>query len=358
MAKSILYIKSSSLVDVRINKFYNFFKSKDEYIVNFWGWNRCNKKMNNDDANVKHILNGIFINLPVSYCIFMIVLFFRMLFVDKRKYKNIICINFETALPIYLASQIRGYKFIYEIYDEFSKSYSFPNWLKHWLEKIDLKIMDRANYVIHVDENRIIGPEKNKTIVIENTPLDYWKGQERDYVNVKHKFAIIGFFSGARGMEQIYKFAKTNSSIQFFLAGRFTDESMKNDFLRLLNVEFHDFIPQERLFNMIEDCCAIFSLYNPKLEINRYAASNKVYDAMMMGIPVITNREVINSQYIAATGCGVVVNYEYDFSWSLLEKKTFLQQAFSMGEKGRKLYLDKYRFERLVSAKLLPILNN
>ena len=356
MAKSILYIKSSSLADVRINKFYNFFKSKDEYIVNFWGWDRYNKNVGNNDANVQYIFNGIFINLLVSYCIFMILLFFRMLFVKRGTYKNIICINFETALPIYLVSKIRGDKFIYEIYDEFSKSYSFPNWLKCWLEKIDLKIIDRADYVIHVDENRIIGPEKNKSIIIENTPFDYWNGQEREYINIKHKFAIVGFFSDARGMEQIYEFAKSNFSIQFLLAGRFTNELMKNSFLQLPNIEFHDFMPQKQLFKLMEDCCAIFSLYNPSLEINKYAASNKVYDAMMMGFPVITKEYVINSQYIMTMGCGMVVNYKYDSSWSQFEKETFVQQAVVMGRKGRKLYLDKYRFEYLVSTKLLPIL--
>lgn len=353
--KPILYIKASSEKDVRLSKFLKFFKTKNIQVC-FWGWNRYNEKMNSSDTNAKYIFNGKIINLPISYCVFMVILFFKLLFFKKKKYKNIICINFETALPVYIVSKIRHYKFIYEIYDEFSKSYPFPAWLKHWIEKIDLKIIKRADYVIHVDKNRIIGPEKSKSIIIENTPFDYWKGRKRDYTNIKHKFAIVGFFSDVRGMEQIYKFAKSNSSIQFFLAGRFTSESMKNKFVQLSNVEFHDFMPQEQLFSIMKDCCSIFSLYNPSLEINRLAASNKVYDAMMLGIPVLTNPEVVNSSFIEKNDIGYIINYKYDSSWDVLSQADYIKTCILKGRKGRELYLSTYKFEKLVEERLLPLL--
>lgn len=353
---SILYIKSSSISDVRMNKFYLFLKRRQDYIFYFWGWDRQNKINATYDTNVKYLMKGIRINLIASYGLFIIKVFFKALFTNLKKYDNIICVNFESALPFYFVSKIKGTKYIYEIYDEFAKSYKFPKWLKNNIIWLDKNIMNRSEHVIHVDYNRIVGPEQKKVIVIENTPYDFWKGEMRNYSALKHRFVISGMFSSSRGMEQIYKFAKENENITFLLAGRFTDEKMKSSFLGLGNVETHEFIPQEKLFALMSDCCGIFSLYNPDLEINRLAASNKVYDAMMMGIPVITNKEVINAHYIEEQGIGVVVNYEMDESWDILKSESFCEEAKRMGVIGRELYLREYKFETVVTNRLLPIL--
>lgn len=354
--KTILYIKSSSIKDVRMNKFYQFFKNRSDYRLYYWGWDRKKEGVESDSPFVEYFFKGVYLSLIASYLIYIFVLFFKLLFSNLNKYNKIICVNFESALPMYWVSRLKRIQYIYEIYDEFSKSYNFPGWIKRFLKNIDLRIVKRAEYVIHVDANRVLGPEKDKSIIIENTPNDHWNGLARPYDGLKHKFAIVGFFSDARGMEQIYSFAKDNVHIHFLLAGRFTSEAMKKTFLELKNVECHDFMPQEKLFTLMEDCCGIFSLYNPKIEINRYAASNKVYDAMMMGIPVITNREVINSSYIEKNRCGIVVDYEYGESWSQLSDETFVEIAKKIGSQGRSLYLDEFQFEALVKSRLLPIL--
>ena len=339
-----------------MNKFYHYFIKRDDYTLYYWGWDRHKRNDYGSDPNVHYFFKGIHLNLPFSYGLYIIVLFFKLLFKNVKKFDNVVCVNFESALPVYWASKIKGFSYIYEIYDEFSKSYNFPCWIKTRLRNKDIRIINKADYVIHVDANRLIGPEKDKAIVIENTPNDHWNGAKRDYEQLEHRFAIIGFFSDARGMEQIYKFARENTSISFLLAGRFTNSSMKVLFEGLENVECHDFMPQEQLFSMMESCCGIFSLYNPNLEINRYAASNKVYDAMMMGIPVITNKEVLNSAYIESVGCGLVVEYEYGESWKPLSESSFVELAKQFGSKGRALYLNEFRFDSLVSKRLLPIL--
>jgi hypothetical protein len=271
------------------------------------------------------------------------------------KGKIIIAIDFDSALPVYCASKFKKLEYIYEVYDDFALRYNFPSSVKKFVHKKDTKIMKNSKCVIHVDANRV-SYKDCKWIIIENTPNDYWRGEVRPYDNLKHKFAIIGYFSDARGMEQIYKFAKENLDIQFLLVGRFTSDKMKEDFLVLPNVESHDLMPQMQLFDLMKNCCGIFSLYNPGLEINRYAASNKVYDAMMMGIPVITNKEVINSAFIKEMGFGLVVDYEYGDSWKQLTDDSFPESAKKFGVKGRELYLKEYRFDTLVENRFLPVL--
>ena len=112
-------------------------------------------------------------------------------------------------------------------------------------------------------------------------------------------------------------------------------------------------MPQEQLFELMLSCCAIFSLYNPILEINKFAASNKVYDSMMLGIPVITNKEVANSKIISEKRIGIIVDYQYNETWDILKEKNILQKCKELGSNGRQLYLEEYVFDELVNKRLV-----
>lgn len=354
--KAILYIKGSSVKDVRIQKFVTYFESK-ALDVYFWGWDRIKEdKFHND--NVSYLLkNGGYNNvfLFFYYPLWIIIVFLKLVFTfDLTKY-NIIAINLECGLPVYLASKVRKIQYIYEIYDEFSISHKFPNILKKILKKLDYKVMRAASCVIHVDENRI-KYNKCNSIVIENSPYDYYENMECKYDDLMHSFAIIGNISRTRGIDQIYLFAKKNPEIQFILAGTFYDAYYKQLLLSLENVIYYDRMSQSELFPKIERCCGIFSLYNPILEINRLAASNKVYDAMMLGIPVITNPDVVNSKFVKSQNVGVIINYQYDKTWEILAENTFVERAKVIGENGRRLYLDRFKIEKMIEDRLIPLL--
>lgn len=354
--KPILYIKGSLFNDVRLQKFFKFFKSKN-IDVYFWGWNRTKKK-DKEHSNVSYLLSGgghggnlLFLYYPL----WMFVVFVKLLFAKKISRYNIIAINFECGLPIYCVSKIRSISYVYEIYDEFAISHNFPIWLQKIISMFDHKVMDNAKFVIHVDKNRLTY-DKCKSIIIENTPYDFYNGKKRDYNSLTHKFAIIGLLSKTRGLEQIYLFARSHPNISFILAGTFYDSTCKKEIQALPNVVSYEKMPQTELFSKLTDCCGIFSLYDPQIKINTLAASNKVYDAMMLGIPVITNPEVVNSSFILKNEIGVVVNYNYDETWTELGSDDFVSTAKYLGSKGRKLYISKYLFDNLVENKLLPLL--
>ncbi|MFR5657639.1 MAG: hypothetical protein ACLUDU_06390, partial [Butyricimonas faecihominis] len=188
-------------------------------------------------------------------------------------------------------------------------------------------------------------------------PYDFFNGRDRNYSIIKHIFVVSGLMNSIRGLEQIILFAKKNPQIKILCIGGIDDISLKSEISLIKNIECYDFMPQENAFQLMLSCCAIFSLYNPKLEINKLAASNKVYDAMMLGIPVITNKEVINSSFILKNEIGYVINYTYDDSWQILESEDFIRQSRIKGLNARRLYLEQFRFEKLVEQKLVPIIN-
>lgn len=356
--KSILYIKSSNIEDVRLAKFVKLF-SKENVDVKFWGWERVKSNLfipNN--VKIEYILKGGGyggIRLLPYYFLWIIKVFLKAIFTKKIDEYNVIAINFDSALPLYLVSKFKKFEYIYEIYDEFALSYKFPSWLVKIIKKIDAKIINKAKYVIHVDANRNT-IANSKTIIIENTPYDFYEQKNIDSNLMKLCFAIIGNISEVRGMSHIYSFAKDNPNIHFILAGTFYNKEYEEKFLLLPNVTYYKRMPQNDLFDIIKKCCGIFSIYDPTLEINRLAASNKVYDAMMLGVPVITNPEVINSAFIKNNKIGFIIDYNYNTSWDILKEKEFLCKAKIYGANGRKLYEDKYIFDKMVKERLFPIL--
>lgn len=354
-----LFIKGSSPRDVRISKYVSCL-TRMGHAVSYWGWDRT--AQNPIDERLKECRfvffgGGFGKRTLLFYPLWILKLFFCLLFDGRLKEREIIAVNFDAALPTCLACFIRRKRFTYEILDEFALSYKFPKILKSIIRVIDHWIIRRAKLLIHVDRNRITY-DKSACIVIENAPEDYWRGKERDYDSIGRTFAVTGSLSMGRGIGSICKFAEACPDISLLVVGRFVDEDAKRCVSALKNVICHEYIKQQELFGMMEKCCGVFSLYDPSIEINRLAASNKVYDAMMMGIPVITNKEVLNAEYIAKNGVGIVVDYNYDDTWKVLSDKDYLSRAKDIGRVGRKLYLEKFQFQAMLEQRLMPALYN
>lgn len=357
--KSIVYIKGSDISDVRLQKFLKFFSDR-KTDLSFWGWSRNRKNEQMEGVKTKYLLaGGGYGNkskLFILYFIWVIAVFFKCLKTNLKD-KIIIAIDFDSALPVYWVSKFKKINYIYEVYDDFALRYRFPSFIKRIVHKKDAKIMNKAQCVIHVDENRVLYKDC-KWIIIENTPKDYFEGNKRNYDEVHNVFAVTGHLSKERGLKSIYDFAKNNPEVSFLVVGKFINKDYEIAFSNLSNVQIHGFMLQEELFKKMVNCCAIFSLYDPTLDINKLAASNKVYDAMMFGIPVITNKEVINSSFIKNNNIGFVVDYDYNDTWTCLTEDIFMHKVQETGSNGRKLYLNKYQFSELVKQRLLPVLEN
>lgn len=357
--KSIIYIKGSEVEDVRLQKFLNYFIKKGENL-SFWGWSRMKRKMEMAGVNTTCLLSGGGYGkrgkLFFYYFLWFFVVFFKCLRTNLKD-KIIIAIDFDSALPVYWASKLKKIDYIYEVYDDFSLRYRFPSFVKSFVHNKDVKIMRSAKCVIHVDSNRVLFKDC-KWIVIENTPKDFFDGAFRNYDEIEYLFAVTGHFSNQRGLRSIYEFAKNIPQAKFLIVGNFQQKEDENDLCALPNVRHYGFMLQNELFAKMRSCCAIFSLYDPSVEINRLAASNKVYDAMMFGIPVITNKEVINSGFIKDNNIGFVVDYNYNETWDCLTNDHFMENVKEMGMNGRNMYLKQYQFEELVNQRLIPVLNN
>lgn len=353
--KQLLVVKGDESSNVRLSKYFSFFDRKNINYT-FLGWNRTKVKSNNNTKHIYLLSGGGFGGkiLIMYYPLWLLKVFFYFLFKRELSNYKVIAINFDSGLSIALVSLIKSVDFIYEIRDDFALSYRFHPTIKKIIERVDKFIKDRSTNIIHVDQNRIAPFDKN-VVVIENSPFDHFP-EGLPSVDMTHEFAVIGNISETRGINQIFKFASLNSNIKFKVFGKFYNLDYKKKFLKLPNIELHQYMPQSQLFSSLIGCSGIFSLYDPSLEINKKAASNKLYDAMMLGIPVITNKEVINSSFVLDNDIGFVLSYNYDNSWNVLKDKDFFSIAKRKGINGRKIYKKHFEFDLLLQKKLINII--
>lgn len=361
--KKIILIKASTSNDVRLSK-YIYILRNNNFDISFLGWNRqydkATSKQISKDIKETYLLNGWSKNPITLYLGYLLWMLKLTSFIVLRSKKNTIyyAVDFECALPIYFASMFRSINYVYDIYDEFAIRYRFPIFLQKTIKHIDSNIRRKSLFFIHVDESRIDAKDRNYTI-IPNIPFDYYNS---NFPNNKvfpnnSSIAVTGYLAPTRGIESMYEFAKANPTISFEIYGEFKFAIHEKMFKELPNAKVYTLVPQNELFEKIKNCSAILALYDPLIEINRKAASNKLFDAMMLGVPIVTNHGILMSEFVLKNQIGIVVNYTYDDSWSQIIECLKPINAIKYGLIGRKLFENNYNLEKIVTDNFILKIN-
>ena len=75
------------------------------------------------------------------------------------------------------------------------------------------------------------------------------------------------------------------------------------------NTSFVGLVPNEKVLPMTIDSHAVLSMFDPTYRINQVGVSNKVYEAMAAGRPVIVTRGLMMGDLVEREECGLVVPY-------------------------------------------------
>ena len=100
----------------------------------------------------------------------------------------------------------------------------------------------------------------------------------------------------------------------------------------------------------------VAALYDPNVPNNRYAAPNKVFEAMMCAKPVITSDGIAITDLVRSVGCGVVVPYGDRAALQRALEQLMLSPAECdrLGARGRAAFESGYQWKameaRLVGA--------
>ena len=255
--------------------------------------------------------------------------------------------DLDTVLPCYIYKKLFRKKLIFDIVDryamtfipkKFHKLYSMVNMFEEAFSKRSDILMTLSENVLNSFRNK-----PNKTSVILNCPEDYTNKRDRR----EDEYFVLGYSGDiikGRGLEQIVTALTNLKDVKLYIYGPIVDKKLFDEVTALTNIEYKGFLRiLDDYHSAIINTDAIIAIYtkeNPSHEITMH---NKTLEAMMGGIPIITN---LSPNLVKEIGFGMIVEFgnidQIKSAITRLRDDPELRKR--LGNNGRKAYLEKHNW--------------
>jgi len=259
------------------------------------------------------------------------------------------CHDFDT-MPVGLVAKFFGKRLVYDAHEYYPEMVrgTIPEAIRRLLAKIDLLFAQAADLVIlPTRERRHLYPSADEVFLVLNSP----SAADSPLCEVRNsEFTLFyaGGLSKENGIETIVSAVQQIRGVRLVLAG----EGPLSDWLREVErrdsrITYLGSIGHRQVLEWIARSHAVPALYEPVNLNSRYTASNKIYEAMMMATPVITNEENTQSRIVCIHRCGLTVRYG-DTDALVCAIQTLLtktQLVEELGTNGRAAFMSYYNWE-------------
>lgn len=235
----------------------------------------------------------------------------------RNDYDIIHACDFDTLLPSLLCKLLWGKRIIYDIFDFYADHLrATPQAIKKILRSADLMAIAWADAVIIVDDARYAQIHRAKIkryAVVYNTPEDTKQINEpppplQDSSGLR--LAYVGLLQVERGLFEMLEVLKKHPEWSLDLAGFGGDAERICEIARgLQNIYFHGRVSYKVALQLSQRADVLFATYDPSILNHKYSSPNKIFEAMMLGKPVIVARGTNMDRIVEKAGCGLVVTY-------------------------------------------------
>jgi len=303
--------------------------------------------------------------IKLYYPLWMISVFFHLML--RRPKNPVYCLGFETAFPAWVTSKITKIQYVFDDADRFSMIIRLPSPINKLVKFLEKKTSEGSLVNIIPGYERYEFTNKKQTI-LKNMP-DSQAIEKSNHISIKRPTAklviyVNGWMGETRGLPIILELAKRSleakTDIHFIAAGNATDKSARF-FIKLPNVTYLGSLENHEALAWYKASDFIFTYYDPAIEINRYAESNKWGDALTFGVPIIVNSEVTTAKFLRDGDVCISVPYhdidvlENELN-SILEDTSLLENMkkkipcihseIQFFDKGMKAILEKVYYEK------------
>jgi glycosyltransferase involved in cell wall biosynthesis len=271
--------------------------------------------------------------------------------------------QFATAIPAAVTGLITGNRFVYYIHDNLCLSYRIPvitdtiyKWVDRWtMRQASAVIMSNPRLVEKHAE-----PYLDKFSFLLNAP-SLKKRPRDDGNNGKRPFCVYvyGSLSRPRGIEVLLKAAEQVPECRIVVAGRLTDKRIADAIQSSRQVEYRGWLDHEDALRLYDHTHAVYAFYDPARPINIIASPQKVYEAMLMGRPVIINSEILIGKDVREWKTGYSCGYhDVDgLAGILREIGANPEEAERKGALARELFEKRFAWEYF-EPKLLELIRS
>ncbi len=272
-----------------------------------------------------------------------------------------------------------GAKVIYDAHEDVPEDLKFRSWLPWLVRPVVSKVYDwyeksvskKFDYVITVNptiENKFRKKGVSNIGIVSNYPiLEKIKGAEgvvhpemfakKD----KPRLIYVGSLSVEYGMrEMIAAMGHLAGKVEFVMVGNFEDEKLEAE-VKAKNIKglvFTGKVPYLQVFSYLKSADVAIMCFSmlPNNYFNTGIGSNKLFEYMAVGLPVIASGFPNLKKIVEGNGCGICVDSSKaeEISEAVIYLLSNKDVANKMGENGKKVVYERYNWEN-EGKKLLAI---
>lgn len=216
--------------------------------------------------------------------------------------------DLDTVIPAYIYKLLFRKKLIFDVFDRYAMAYIPPKYhiLYSIVNLLEEFVARRADMLVTVSlKLQSTFKSLRDYCIIMNCPEDSF-AEKQHVQNDVFTLVYTGAIVRNRGLERMTAAIKGVSGVELVIAGRVIDKALLDQILGSSNIRYKGLLSPEYALLLEADSDAMVILYDLKDPINNFAMPNKLFEAMMFGLPVIAN---VAEEVIKAVDCGIVVDY-------------------------------------------------
>ena len=168
------------------------------------------------------------------------------------------------------------------------------------------------------------------------------------------RFIYTGNIRRDRGIETILKAIENLDHVELVLAGRIIHKEIGDKVLNSPNVTYGGLLLPNEALVLEQNNDAIITLYDLKFKQNYFAMPNKLFEAMMCQLPIITN---IAPEIVAhEVSCGLIVDYNdiNHINNAIVTLRDKPDPRRKLGDNSHRAFLQKYNWH-IIEKELLKV---
>ena len=358
LVKSDPIIKQSSIRAEQITK-----SIVKKYSVLSLGWNRGSTPVDYDSINRLQFLKLFELKAPYAFerfgkirLLIYFPIFWIWIFVNLCKYRPSVvhACDLATITPCYLYKLLFRKKLIFDVLDRYGMTYvsnkknSVFNVMQSLVNKVEEFYANKSDTLITVSDDiiRSFRKKPKNCVAIMNCPNDSISLKERAEIG-GYKLLYTGAIRQGRGLDILIGLLSDLKDTELVVTGKVKDSKLKNEIDKIANIKYHGFLDRNKLLELETNCHVMVALYDLRLQRQyEYGMANKVLEAMMCGVAIITN---ISRDLIKETKCGIVVDYGNisDIKRAIIKLRDNPQLRKLYATNGRRAFIEKYNWGKM-----------
>ena len=370
----IIFVRSAYYDTTIVNTVRSLSK---RYSAIFLGWNRQGIPDNIKREMQKKTYEGLrlrFISLDIkapfgrhllrSYIpmIFYLPLFWSWIFANLviHRPKVVHAFDLDTVFPCYIYKKLFRKKLVFHIIDRYAMTFIPKKFhvLYSMINSFEEALSKRSDILITVSKNvmKSFRKKPSTTSIILNCLEDHYLNKDK----TEDGTLILGYsgaISKGRGLEQISAALTNVDNVKLFLYGPVVDKELFDKITRLSNIEYKGFIRiHDEYLNAIINTDVILAIYTAEIPSHHITMHNKTLEAMMGGIPIITN---LSPELVKELGFGIIVEYGNtdQIRSAITTLRDYPELCKRLGNNGRKAFMQKYNWA-IMERRLYDVYEN